>query len=129
MSTTDIKKKSSFLGVRYNKDHTNDTRQELSQLPTTLIGGKAYTQSGSNTLLQGTVFDTLKPADIKVGVGKYADDAAKVILVPITNQITTTHNQEKESTVWQKTVDKGSVVTTASYLSLIRFQRLPHQVA
>ncbi|WP_314884584.1 DUF637 domain-containing protein [Psychrobacter immobilis] len=121
-STTDIKKKSSFLGVRYNKDHTNDTRQELSQLPTTLIGGKAYTQSGSNTLLQGTVFDTLKPADIKVGVGKYADDAAKVILVPITNQITTTHNQEKESTVWQKTVDKGSVVTTAS---LPKFNQIP----
>ncbi|MGP4864151.1 two-partner secretion domain-containing protein [Psychrobacter sp. T6-5] len=121
-STTDIKKKSSFLGVRYNKDHTNDTRQELSQLPTTLIGGKAYTQSGSNTLLQGTVFDTLKPADIKVGVGKYADDAAKVILAPITNQITTTHTQERESTVWMKTVDQGSVVTTAS---LPKFNQVP----
>lgn len=121
-SSTDIKKRSSFLGVRYNKDNTNDTRQELSQLPAKLIGGKAYTASGGSTLLEGTVFKTLKPADIKVGVGKYADDAAQVILAPITNQITTTHNQEKESTVWMKTVDQGSVVTTAS---LPKFNHVP----
>ncbi|MGP5575885.1 two-partner secretion domain-containing protein [Psychrobacter faecalis] len=121
-NAVDIKKKSSFLGVRYNKDHTNDTRQELSQLPAELIGGKAYTQSGGDTLLQGSVFKTLKASDIQVGVGKYADDSAKVILGPITNQITTTHNQEKESTVWQKTVDKGSVVTTAS---LPKFNQIP----
>ena len=40
----------------------------------------------------------------------------------ITNQITTTHNQEKESTVWQKTVDQGSVVTTAT---LPKFNQAP----
>ncbi len=121
-NSKDIKKKSSFLGVRYNKEHTNDTRQELSQLPTTLIGGKAYTKSGSDTLLEGTVFDTLNKDDIQVGVGKYADDAAKLILAPITNQITITHNQEKESTVWMKTVDQGSVVTTAQ---LPKFNQVP----
>ncbi|WP_201511769.1 two-partner secretion domain-containing protein [Psychrobacter alimentarius] len=121
-STTDVKKKSSFLGVRYNKDHTNDTRQELTQLPAKLIGDKAYTKSGGDTLLQGSVFKTLKASDIQVGVGKYADDAAKVILEPITNQITTTHKQEKESTVWMKTVDQGSVVTTAS---LPKFNQVP----
>lgn len=113
-NAVDIKKKSSFLGVRYNKNHTNDTRQELTQLPAKLIGDKAYTKSGGDTLLQGSVFKTLKASDIQVGVGKYADDAAKVILEPITHQITITHNQEKESTVWQKTVDQGSVVTTAT---------------
>ena len=32
-NAVDIKKKSSFLGVRYNKNHTNDTRQEITQLP------------------------------------------------------------------------------------------------
>lgn len=121
-NSTDIKKKSSFLGVRYNKDHTNDTRQELSQLPAKLIGGKAYTASGSDTLLQGTVFNTLKPSDIQVGVGKYADSAAQVILAPITNQITTTHTQDRESTVWMKTVDQGSVVTTAQ---LPKFNQVP----
>lgn len=121
-NSTDIKKKSSFLGVRYNKEHTNDTRQELSQLPAKLIGGKAYTASGSDTLLEGTVFNTLKSSDIQVGVGKYADDAAKLILAPITNQITITHNQEKESTVWMKTVDQGSVVTTAQ---LPKFNQVP----
>ena len=121
-SSTEVKKRSSWLGVRYSKDNTSDTRQELSQLPAKLIGGEAYTASGGSTLLQGTVFSTLKPADIKVGVGKYADSAAQVILAPITNQITTTHNQEKESTVWMKTVDQGSVVTTAS---LPKFNQVP----
>ena len=110
------------MGIRYNKDNTSDTRQELSQLPAKLIGGTAYTASGGSTLLQGTVFSTLKPADIKVGVGAYADNAATVILAPITNQITTTHNQERESTVWMKTVDQGSVVTTAS---LPKFNQAP----
>ncbi|SUD89732.1 polymorphic toxin-type HINT domain-containing protein [Psychrobacter phenylpyruvicus] len=118
----DVKKKSSWLGIRYNKDHNNDTRQELSQLPTTLIGGKAYTKSGGNTLLQGTVFETLNPSDIQVGVGRYADDSAKLILTPITNQITTTHNQQKESLVWQKTVDSGSIETTAK---LPKFNQTP----
>ena len=121
-SSTDVKKKSSFLGIRYNKDNTSDTRQELSQLPAKLIGGTAYTASGGSTFLEGTVFSTLKPADIKVGVGAYADDTATVILAPITNQITTTHTQDRESTVWMKTVDQGSVVTTAS---LPKFNQAP----
>lgn len=121
-SSTDIKKRSSFLGVRYNKDHTNDTRQELSQLPAKLIGGQAYTASGGSTLLEGTVFKTLKPADIKVGVGKYADDAAQVILAPVINQINTTHNQEKESTVWMKTVEERDTVTTGQ---LPKFNQTP----
>lgn len=113
-SSTEIKKRSSWLGVRYDKGNTSDTRQELSQLPVKLIGG--------STLLEGTVFKTLKPADIKVGVGKYADNTAQVILVPITNQINTTHNQEKESTVWQKTVEKRDTVTTAQ---LPKFNQTP----
>lgn len=121
-SSTEIKKRSSWLGVRYDKDNTSDTRQELSQLPVKLIGGKAYTASGGSTLLEGTVFKTLKPADIKVGVGKYADNTAQVILVPITNQINTTHNQEKESTVWQKTVEERDTVTTAQ---LPKFNQTP----
>ena len=121
-SSSDVKKKSSFLGIRYNKNHTNDTRQELTQLPTTLIGGKAYTKSGGSTLLQGTVFDTLNPDDIQVGVGKYADAKAQIILDTITTRITTTHNQEKESTVWQKTVDKGDIVTTGT---LPKFNQTP----
>lgn len=72
--------------------------------------------------MEGTVFKTLKPADIKVAVGKYADDTAQVILAPLINQINTTHNQEKESTVWMKTVDQGSVVTTAA---LPKFNHAP----
>lgn len=121
-SKTDVKKRSSWVGIRYNKDHTNDTRLESTQLPTELIGGKTYTQSGSNTLLEGTIFNTLDAANIVVGKGKYADDEAKVILAPVINQIETTHNQEKESTVWQKTVVERDTVTTAA---LPKFNQTP----
>ncbi|MBR0573024.1 DUF637 domain-containing protein [Pasteurella atlantica] len=112
-STEDVTKKSSFLGIRYNKDHTNDARDVIEQLPAKLIGEKAYTKSGHNTLLQGTIFETLKPADIKVGVGKYADKDAKLILQPIIKQITNVHTQEKSNIVWQKQVNSGNVTTTA----------------
>ncbi|MGP4716879.1 two-partner secretion domain-containing protein [Psychrobacter sp. T6-6] len=121
-SETDIKKKSSWLGIRYNKDHTNDTRQEITQLPAELVGGKAYTKSGGDTVLQGTVFNTSNSDDIQVGFGKYAEADAKLILEIVQEQVTTTHNQEKESTVWMKTVDQGSVVTTAS---LPKFNQVP----
>lgn len=121
-SETDIKKKSSWLGVRYNKDHTNDTRQEITQLPAELVGGKAYTKSGGDTILQGTVFNTSNSDDIQVGFGRYADADAKLILETVQNQIIDTHTQERESTVWMKTVDQGSVVTTAS---LPKFNQVP----
>lgn len=121
-SETDIKKKSSFLGFRYNKDHTNDTRQELSQLPAILAADSAALRSGGNTLIQGSIFNTANANTIQVGYGKYADADAKVILQAVTNQINTTHNQEKESTVWMKTVDQGSVVTTAQ---LPKFNQAP----
>ncbi|WP_352309938.1 DUF6883 domain-containing protein [Psychrobacter sp. W2-37-MNA-CIBAN-0211] len=121
-NAVDIKKKSSFLGVRYNKDHTNDTRQEITQLPTDLVASNFKSQSGGNTLLDGTIVNTANPAKIQVRIGQYAEADAKVILGVITNQIITTHNQEKENTVWMKTVDQGSVVTTAS---LPKFNQVP----
>lgn len=121
-NAVDIKKKSSFLGVRYNKEHTNDTRQEITQLPADIVASKFNTESGGDTLLEGTIVNTANKAKIRVGIGQYAEADAKVILGVITNQITTTHNQEKESTVWQKTVDQGSVVTTAQ---LPKFNQVP----
>lgn len=120
-NTTDIKKRSSWLGIRYNKEHTNDTRQELSQLPAKLVADSTHLKSSGNTVIQGAIFNS-NSDNIQVGVGTYADANAKLILTTVTNQITTTHNQEKESTVWMKTVDQGSVVTTAS---LPKFNQVP----
>ncbi len=121
-SSTDVKKRSSWLGVRYNKDHTNDTRQELSQLPTTLIGDKAYNKSGGDTVLKGTIFNTSNTDDIQVGFGPYAEADAKLILDVVQHQVITTHNQEKESTVWMKTVEERDTVTTAQ---LPKFNQTP----
>ncbi|WP_201509166.1 two-partner secretion domain-containing protein [Psychrobacter alimentarius] len=113
-NSTDIRKTSSILGARYNKEHTNDTRQELMQLPTTLIGDGVYTKSDGSTLLQGTVFKTLKPANLK--------SQSAIIFQPIINQVITTHSQERESMVWQKTVEKRDTITTAQ---LPKFNQIP----
>lgn len=121
-SSTDVKKRSTFLRIRYNKDHTNDTRSEIRQLPTKLVGGQAYTKSGHNTILQGTVFDTLNKDDIQVGVGKYASKEAKLILAPIVTRIQTTHTQEKDNLVWMKNVNQGKVTTTGE---LPKFNQTP----
>lgn len=86
-----------------------------------MVADSTHLKSGSNTVIQGAIFNS-NSDNIQVGVGKYADANAKLILTTVTNQITTTHNQEKESTVWQKTIDKGSVVTTAS---LPKFNQTP----
>ena len=122
VSETDIKSKSSFLGIRYNKNHTNDTRQELSQLPAVLAANSAALKSGGDTLIQGSIFNTENANTIQVGYGKYADANANVILQAITNQIKTTHTQDKESTLWMKTVQESDTVTTAQ---LPKFNQTP----
>ncbi|WLP94210.1 DUF637 domain-containing protein [Psychrobacter sp. M13] len=122
VSETDIKSKSSFLGIRYNKNHTNDTRQELSQLPAVLAANSAALKSGGDTLIQGSIFNTENANTIQVGYGKYADANANVILQAITNQIKTTHTQDKESTLWMKTVKESDTVTAAQ---LPKFNQAP----
>ena len=75
-NSIDIKKKSSFLGVRYNKDHTNDTRQELYSVASQAGRFKLNTESGGDTLLKELSL-TPNKAKIQVGVGKICRSRCK----------------------------------------------------
>ncbi len=67
LNTTDISKKSSFLGVKLNKSHTTNTRNVKSELPAELNADYIGTKSGFDTRLKGTVFNYLEGAEIQAG--------------------------------------------------------------
>ncbi len=105
LSTTDISKKSSFLGVKLNKSHTTNTRNVKSELPAVLNANYIGTKSGFDTRLKGTVFNYLDGANIQAG--------GSIILEGASTTVTETLKKESNSVVWQSMQDKGSITETA----------------
>lgn len=106
----DVQKKSSILGVSTGKRKSITTRETASQLPTTLVASSAQTNSGWDTLLQGTIFETaLKGADIRVGVGAKARADARIILEGIKRRVTETQTKEGNYVVWQRSLNVGGM--------------------
>ncbi|MCH4244047.1 DUF637 domain-containing protein [Acinetobacter gerneri] len=104
-STTDVTKKSSFAGIKYNKSKTNATRDQVSELPSSLKADYIGTKSGFDTRLVGTEFEYLKGATIESG--------GKLELIVAKTKITDLVKKEKNSVVWQSMQDKGSITETA----------------
>ena len=124
-SQADVQKKSRFLGIRYDKTTSVDTRQVESQLPAKLVAGSAATYSGWNTLLQGTVFETtLRGANIQVGVGDNARADASIILEGIKRRVVESRTKKSDMVVWQSDSGSGSTVETL-YLPLFLGQGSP----
>lgn len=105
LNTTDISKKSSFLGVKLNKSHTTNTRNVKSELPAELNANYIGTKSGFDTRLKGTVFNYLEGAEIQAG--------GNIILEGASTTVTETLKKESNSVVWQSMQDKGSITETA----------------
>ncbi|WP_180171823.1 DUF637 domain-containing protein [Acinetobacter sp. YH12023] len=104
-SDVDIKKTSSFSGIKYNNSKTNSTRTQVSDLPATLKADYIGTKSGFDTRLEGTEFEYLKGATIEAG--------GKLELIAAKTTITELLKKEKNSVVWQSMQDKGSITETA----------------
>ncbi len=104
-STTDVTKKSSFTGIKYNSSKTNSTRTQVSEIPATLKADYIGTKSGFDTRLEGTEFEYLKGATIEAG--------GKLELIAAKTTITDLLKKEKNSVVWQSMQDKGSITETA----------------
>lgn len=104
-SDIDIKKTSSFSGIKYNNSKTNSTRTQVSDLPATLKADYIGTKSGFDTRLEGTEFEYLKGATIEAG--------GKLELIAAKTTITELLKKEKNSVVWQSMQDKGSITETA----------------
>lgn len=108
----DTKKTSSFIGFKYNKDHSTNTRNVASDLPSTILANYTGTESGEATQLQGTKFEYLEGANIKAGVGLKAVDDASIIFETINTTVTEQQTNEFNNVVWQSMSDSGSVTET-----------------
>ncbi|MGE3051706.1 DUF637 domain-containing protein [Neisseria meningitidis] len=109
----DSQKRRRFLGISYSKAHDTTTQVMKTALPSRVVAESANLQSGWDTKLQGTQFETtLGGAVIRAGVGEQARADAKIILEGIK---TTIHNEtvsSSKSTLWQKQAGRGSNIET-----------------
>lgn len=105
LQTTDISKKSSFIGIKYNKSNTTNTRNINTELPATLKADYIGTKSGFDTRLKGTVFDYLEGASIEAG--------GTILVEAASNTIAETLKRRSNTVVWQSMQDQGAVTQTA----------------
>nr|WP_180302279.1 S-layer family protein [Neisseria meningitidis] len=109
----DSHKKRKFLGITYDKVHDTSTQQMQTALPSRVVAESANLQSGWDTKLQGTQFETtLGGATIRAGVGEQARADAKIILEGIKSSIHTETVSSSKSTLWQKQAGRGSNIET-----------------
>ncbi len=82
-------------------------------LPSRVAAESANLQSGWDTKLQGTQFETtLGGAVIRAGAGAQARADAKVILEGIKNSVYTETVSTGKSALWQKQAGRGSNIET-----------------
>ena len=104
-SNVDITKKSSFVGIKYNKSNTTSTRSQISELPGVLKADYIGIKSDNDVRLVGTEFEYLQGAKIEAG--------RELSLLTASTTVTETLKKDKNSVVWQSMQDKGSVTETA----------------
>ncbi|MCH7314474.1 DUF637 domain-containing protein [Acinetobacter sp. ANC 3882] len=103
--TTDITKKSSWIGIKYNDSKNTSTRNIKSEIPAILTADYITTKSGFDTRLKGTEFNYLEGANIQAG--------GNIILEGASTTVTETLKKESNSVVWQSMQDKGSITETS----------------
>lgn len=109
----DSHKKRKFLGITYDKVHDTSTQLMQTALPSRVVAESANLQSGWDTKLQGTQFETtLGGAVIRAGVGDQARADAKIILEGIKSSIHTETVSSSKSALWQKQAGRGSNIET-----------------
>ncbi|HEZ1809353.1 TPA: S-layer family protein [Neisseria meningitidis] len=109
----DSQKRRRFLGISYSKAHDTTTQVMKTALPSRVVAESANLQSGWDTKLQGTQFETtLGGATIRAGVGEQARADAKIILEGIKSSIHTETVSSSKSTLWQKQAGRGSNIET-----------------
>lgn len=104
-NTTDITKKSSWIGIKYNDSKSTSTRNIQSEIPAILTADYITTKSGFDTRLKGTEFNYLEGANIQAG--------GNIILEGASKTVTETLNKQSNSVVWQSMQDQGSITETS----------------
>ncbi|MBY0446203.1 MAG: DUF637 domain-containing protein, partial [Burkholderiales bacterium] len=103
----------SFWKVQTGSSSSTDSRMVSSFLPSKLVAERIATDSGWDTRLHGTIFQSsLAGAVIQAGVGANARADAQIILQGIKTTIDASKTSKSNSVVWQEMVGKGSTVQT-----------------
>ncbi|UNU72755.1 DUF637 domain-containing protein [Moraxella nasovis] len=110
---------SSFAGIKYRKVNTKDSKQIISELPTSLIANYSQSESGGNTQLQGTRFANLQGASVTAGVGDKAVADARIILDTISTTVSVSQSRQFENLVWQSISESGYINEDAKLPSFI----------
>ena len=109
----DSYKKRKFVGITYDKVHDTTTNSMRTALPSRVIAESANLQSGWDTKLQGTQFETtLGGAVIRAGVGAQARADAKIIFEGIKSSVHTETVSSSKSAFWRKQAGRGSSIET-----------------
>ncbi|HEZ2146548.1 TPA: S-layer family protein [Neisseria meningitidis] len=109
----DTRTKRKFIGITYDKVHDTTTHTMKTALPSRVVAESANLQSGWDTKLQGTQFETtLGGATIRAGVGEQARADAKIILEGIKSSVRTETVSSSKSALWQKQAGRGSNIET-----------------
>ncbi len=108
----DSHKRRRFLGITYGKAHDTVTQDMKTALPSRVVAESANLQSGWDTKLQGTQFETtLGGAIIRAGVDEQARADAKIILEGI--KAASTRNREQQQIhSWRKQAGRCSNIET-----------------
>ena len=112
LDKTHEEKSTKYVGVFKNKGSNSRSNFAQTPLPTKLIAQKVKTESGWDTILEGTSFATLQGVDIQVGVGEKARNDAKIVLKGIKTITSTEESSESKSAVWQRQAGHGQIIET-----------------
>lgn len=106
-------KKSSWIGIRYDKSTEYNTTRISTPMVSTLYatGGNLTSYSGGDQLFQGTKA-TYYSRDIQAGVGEKARADARIILEGVKTEVFQQRTKESNYVVWQKQINQGSNTET-----------------
>ena len=109
----DSHKSSSFLGMRYSSSRSASSRVEDTPLVTRMQSEAELTsQSGGDTLLQGTQVSAAGGYAISAGVGEKARADARIILEGVKTTVQESKTSKSDYVVWQKQSGSGGKTET-----------------
>jgi large exoprotein involved in heme utilization and adhesion len=99
------------------KTETRDSRTREAQVTQLQSAGELTTQSGGDTLLQGTRIAAAQTT-LEVGVGDKAQADATLILEGAKSRLDTSHTVNKKSLVWQSQSGQGESTETLTLVNI-----------
>jgi filamentous hemagglutinin len=109
----DSTKTRSFLGIQYSKSRSSNSSIENTPLVTRLQSqAELVSNSGGDTLLQGTLVSAGGGYAFNAGVGEKARADARIILEGVKTTVQQSRTSKSDAVVWQTLTNSGSNTET-----------------